>query len=86
MQHTDFTSLYFPGVILASLVGGSALVASCAVFKQALGWQVSSISSGVIMLVWIVVEIASIRGFHVLQAVYLVTGVAVIWCTPRVAT
>lgn len=31
-------------------------------------------------------ERASIRGFHVLQVVYLVTGVAVIWCTPRIPT
>lgn len=29
-------------------------------------------------MVWIVAEIASIRGFHVLQVVYLVTGLAVI--------
>ncbi|WP_141244253.1 hypothetical protein [Dietzia natronolimnaea] len=35
------------------------------------------------MVVWIVAEIASIRGFHVLQVVYVVTGLAVIWCTPR---
>ncbi|MEH6821264.1 MAG: hypothetical protein V7706_15080 [Dietzia psychralcaliphila] len=38
------------------------------------------------MVVWIVAEIASIRGFHVLQVVYLVTGAAVIWCTPATPT
>lgn len=39
--------------------------------------------AAVIVLVWMVVESASIRGFHVLQVVYLVTGPAVIWRTPR---
>ena len=68
---------------LAAVVGGSGLFAACVFIKQSVGWQLSSILSGVIMLVWIVVEIASIRGFHVLQVVYLVTGAAVIWRTPR---
>ena len=82
LQHTDFSSLYFPGVILAAIVGGSALFAATVMIKQTAGWQFSSILSGVIMMIWIVAEIASIRGFHVLQVVYLVTGGALIWCTP----
>ena len=28
VQHTDFSSLYFPGVILMAVVGGSSLVAA----------------------------------------------------------
>ena len=34
------------------------------------------------MVFWIVGEVASIRGFHVLQVVYLVTGVLVVCWTP----
>ncbi|MBB1054318.1 hypothetical protein [Dietzia sp. B44] len=86
IEHTDFATLYFPGVILLAIVGGSALVAATAMLKRSTGWQVASILSGWIMVVWIVAEIASIRAFHVLQVVYLVTGVAVIWCTPRTPT
>ena len=41
-----------------------------------------SLLSGLIMVFWIIGEVASIRGFHVLQVVYLVTGVLVIWFTP----
>ncbi|HEY5248528.1 MAG TPA: hypothetical protein VIJ15_08790 [Dermatophilaceae bacterium] len=81
-QHTDFSGMYFPGVILLAVVGGSALVASVAMMKRASGWQLSSILAGVIMLFWIVGEIASIRGFHFLQVIYFVTGAAVIWFTP----
>nr|WP_271210739.1 hypothetical protein [Rhodococcus wratislaviensis] len=81
IEHTDFDSLYFPGVILLAVVGGSSLFAASAMIKRSVGWQSAGILSGVIMVVWIVAEIASIRGFHFLQVLYLVTGAAVIWCT-----
>jgi hypothetical protein len=83
VQHTDFGSLYFPGVILLAIVGGSSLVAAFAMMKRAAGWQLSSILAGVVMVIWIVGEIASIRAFHPLQVIYLVTGALVIWFTPR---
>ncbi|MGN7157540.1 hypothetical protein ACTHRK_15745 [Dietzia cercidiphylli] len=86
IEHTDFSSLFLPGVILLALVGGSALFAATVMLKRSAGWQAASILSGWIMVVWIVAEIASIRGFHVLQVVYLVTGAAVIWCTPATPT
>jgi hypothetical protein len=80
--HTDFRSQYLPGVILMAAVGGSALIAAVALAKGVDGWQLSSIVAGVSMLVWIVGEIASIRGFHFLQVIYFVTGGAVLWFTP----
>jgi hypothetical protein len=82
VQHTDFRSLFFPGVILLAIVGGSSLIAAFAMLKRADGWQLASILSGVVMLIWIVGEVASIRAFHVLQVIYLVTGALVIWFTP----
>jgi len=83
LQHTDFVSQYVPGVILMAVVGGSSLVAALAMMKGADGWQLSSILAGVIMLFWIIGEIASIRAFHFLQVIYFVTGAAVIWFTPK---
>jgi len=85
VQHTDFPSLYFPGVMLMAIVGGSSLVAAVAMRKSCTGWQLASILSGVIMLFWIIGEIASIRGFHFLQVVYFVTGGLVIWLTPALS-
>ena len=82
VEHTDFPSLYLPGVVLLAVVGGSALIAALALARASTGWQLASIVSGVVMLVWIVGEIASIRGFHILQVVYFVTGAAVLWWTP----
>ena len=83
LRHTDFPSNYFPGVILMAVVGGSSLVAAIALAKRSDGWQLASIVAGTVMVIWIVGEVASIRGFHVLQVVYLVTGALVVAWTPR---
>src|ERR1035437_10829372 len=53
IQHTDFASMYFPGVILMAMVGGSSVIAALAMMKRAAGWQLSAILAGVIMLLWI---------------------------------
>jgi hypothetical protein len=82
VQNTDFPSNYFPGVILMTVVGGSSLIAATALIKRSDDWQLASIVAGTIMVFWIVGEIASIRGFHFLQVIYLVTGALVVTWTP----
>lgn len=79
---TGFPDLYFPGVILLALVGGSALVAALAAWKRTVGWQLASLVAAVVMVMWIVGEIASIRAFHWLQLLYLATAGAVVVLTP----
>jgi hypothetical protein len=81
-EHNDFASSYFPGVILFAVVGGSAIIAALALAKRVPGWELAGILAGVVMLAWIVGELASIRGFHFLQVVYLATALAVLWLTP----
>lgn len=82
VRDTDFGSNYFPGVILLAVVGGSSLVAAVAMLKRSDGWQLASIVAGTIMVFWIVGEVASIRAFHFLQVIYLVTGALVVIWTP----
>lgn len=82
VRDTDFPSNYFPGVILMAVVGGSCLIAAVALTKRSDGWELASIVAGTVMVFWIVGEIASIRAFHVLQAIYLVTGALVVVLTP----
>ncbi len=82
VRNTDFPSNYFPGVILMAVVGGSALIAAVALMKGIDGWQLTSIVAGMIMVFWIVGEMASIRGFHFLQVIYLVTGALIVVWTP----
>jgi hypothetical protein len=82
VRDTDFPSNYFPGVILMAVVGGSALIAAAGLVKGSDGWQLASIVAGTIMVFWIIGEVASIRGFHFLQVIYLVTGALVVSWTP----
>ncbi len=82
VRDTDFPSNYFPGVILMTIVGGSSLIAAAALVKRSDGWQLASIVAGTIMVFWIIGEVASIRSFHVLQVIYLVTGALVVTWTP----
>ena len=82
VRGTDFPSNYFPGVILMAVVGGSSLIAAAGLAKRSDGWQLASIVAGTIMVFWIIGEVASIRGFHFLQVIYLVTGALVVTWTP----
>src|SRR5680860_1017946 len=82
VRDTDFPSNYFPGVILMAVVGGSSLIAAIALLKRSVGWQLASIVAGTIMVFWIIGEVASIRAFHFLQVIYLVTGSLVVMWTP----
>jgi hypothetical protein len=82
VRDTDFPSNYFPGVILMAVVGGSSLIAAAGLVKRSDGWQLASIVAGTIMVFWVIGEIASIRGFHFLQVIYLVTGALVVTWTP----
>ena len=80
--NNDFPSNYFPGVILMAVVGGSSLIAAAALVKRSDGWHLASIVAGTVMVFWIIGEVASIRGFHFLQVIYLVTGALVVTWTP----
>ncbi|WP_328529106.1 hypothetical protein OG984_26680 [Nocardioides sp. NBC_00368] len=82
VRHTDFPSNYFPGVILMAVVGGSSLIAAIALVKRCDGWHLASVLAGTIMTFWIIGEIASIRAFHFLQVIYLVTSALVVTWTP----
>jgi hypothetical protein len=82
VRDTDFPSNYFPGVILMAVVGGSSLIAAAALVKRSDGWQLASIVAGNIMVFWIIGEVASIRGFHFLQVIYVVTGALIVTWTP----
>lgn len=79
----DFKSLYFPGVILAAIVGGSALLAVLATCKGIPQSNMLNVLAGLIMIFWIIVEIFSIRTFHFLQVIYFLTGAIIIWLVPK---
>ncbi len=83
-----FSSSVIPGFILLVAVGGSCFAAASALLRRHhLAWLVS-MASGVILMVWIVVQVLIIGGGHVLQYLYfslgaLMTGLsaALAWTT-----
>lgn len=83
LNHTDFAGYYWPGVILLCVVGGSALIAVISLISKIPGYQIASLLAGVIMLFWIICEVASIRQFHFLQVVYLATSLGIIYESAR---
>ena len=82
VRDTDFPSNYFPGVILMAVVGGSSMIAATALVKRSDGWQLAAIAAGIIMICWIIGEVVSIHGFHLLQVIYFVSGALVVASTP----
>jgi hypothetical protein len=83
LNHMGFKSLYFPGVILLAIVGGSALLAVLATYKRITLANLLNVLAGLVMIFWIVVEICSIRAFHFLQGIYFVTGALIVWLAPK---
>jgi hypothetical protein len=84
LLHSGFPSLYFPGVILLAAVGGISLLAGIALYKKVIGAELASILAGLIVMIWIIGEIASIRELHPLQIVFLITGATAIALTPKI--
>lgn len=82
-ERTAFVNGYFPGLILFAIVGGSALLAALALYKRAIGAEIASLLAGLIMLFWIIGEVVSIRTPHILQLVYVITGLTVLLLTPK---
>lgn len=78
IKDTIFRNYTFPGIVLGLVVGGSALVATLGIVKS---WYYSAeiaALSGLVMMGWIITEIAVIKHFSLLQVLYLLIGLAVI--------
>lgn len=74
IEGTVFTSYFWPGVILGVVVGGIqalALVAQYARFQVAWGLHVTA---GLVMMIWIFVEVAIMLVWSSLHGVYFAAG------------
>jgi hypothetical protein len=77
LERSPFQSPVIPGIILLVTVGGSCYAGAVALMRrQPLGWLVS-MASGVILMVWIVVQVLMIGGGHFLQYLYFALGAAI---------
>ncbi|MEO6956796.1 MAG: hypothetical protein ABI137_08645 [Antricoccus sp.] len=74
IEGSGFTSYFWPGIILGVLVGGSQTLALIAQYGRfALAWALHA-AAGLIMMIWIFVEIAMMLEWSPLQGIYFATG------------
>jgi len=77
IERSPFPSPVIPAIILLVTVGGSCYAGAIALLRgETLGWLVS-LASGVILMVWIVVQVLMIGGGHFLQYLYFALGGAI---------
>jgi hypothetical protein len=72
---SPFTSYLVPGLVLGLVVGGTQLAAAIALLRN---WRKSLLLAAVAgfgMIIWIFVELAVIKQYSWLQAVYFTLGV-----------
>jgi hypothetical protein len=74
IEGSVFPSYFWPGVILGVVVGGSQALALIAQRRRfALAWGLHA-AAGLIMMIWIFVEIAIMLVWSPLHGIYFVTG------------
>ena len=81
LQNTAFASYFIPGLILAGMVGGSALLAAVAFAVNRHYAAVMAMLSGFILCAWVINEVAVIQTYSWLQLAYLALGGLIIGLT-----
>lgn len=78
LQYSPFTDFLVPGLLLAGVVGGINTLAGVLVLARKPAAGGAALVGGFAMGTWIGVEIALLRTFHWLHAVYLVLASAIV--------
>ena len=78
LEGTPFRDYLIPSIILFVAVGGSSLVAALAVFRRALWARPAALGAGVILLIWIAVQLALIGYQLWLQPAFFAIGLLVL--------
>jgi len=74
LRHTPFESFVIPGIFLAVVIGGTALLGATALLAHWRRALVISSAAGAVMVGWIAGETLLVEGFSWLQGLYLLTG------------
>lgn len=81
LKGTPFHSYLIPGIILFSVVGGACLVAATLVFIKHRLATLFSFYAAVIILIWIVTQLAMIGYVSWLQPLIVVIGIVIFFLT-----
>ena len=85
LRHTPFESFVVPGIFLAVVIGGTALLGAIAVLAHWRRAPATSAAAGAVMVGWIAGETVLVEGFSWLQGLYLLTGAIALAASIRLA-
>ena len=85
LRHTPFESFVVPGLFLAVVIGGTALLGAIAVLAHWRRAPAASAAAGAVMVGWIAGETVLVEGFSWLQGLYLLTGAIALAASVRLA-
>lgn len=74
IKYTPFTSFLIPGLLLALVVGGTSLTCTALAWRRSRAAVDATVVAGGALTVWIVAQVAMMRGLHWLHAVYGALG------------
>lgn len=77
LAHTPFRTFLVPGLLLLVVVGAVNLAAAALQAARSDAASPTSFLAGSALTVWIVVEVAMLRGVHSLHVAYLLLGLAI---------
>ena len=78
LDSSPFSSYTVPGLILLVLVGGSAAVGAVAVFAQARTARLAALAAGLVLLVWILVQVSIIGYVSWLQPTMAAAAITIL--------
>ncbi len=81
LKGSPFRNYFHPSLILFIFVGGSSLTAAIAVFKRLSQAKFAAYLSGIIILVWISVQLLIIGCVSWMQPTIAVTGLIILFLT-----
>lgn len=79
LELSPMKSFLIPGLVLGVAVGGSAFVAAGAHWLRERWAPQASIFAGLFLMMWVVVEIVTVRELHWLQGTFLLLGALQVW-------
>lgn len=85
LEHTPFTSFLIPGLLLGLVVAGTSLACAVLVWRRSRFSVDATVLAGGALTIWIVAEVALMRLFHPLHALFGALGVALLALGARAA-
>jgi hypothetical protein len=79
LETTPFPDFLIPGWLLLTLVGLGSLAAGILTLSRKWHYREAAIVMGCILMGWIIIQVALIRGIHWLHATYLLLGALEAW-------